>query len=163
MRKIVTALMGTLSGLVLLFSYHTSTAEQAVPGGASPESAAGSSQSSSESLNDGASDPTEATSETEESSADAMSGTFTGDASETRYGAVQVEITVEEGVITSSEAVQYPNRDHHDQRINAYAVPVLNAAAVEAQSADIDAVSGATVTSLAYAQSLQSAIDQAFQ
>jgi len=74
-----------------------------------------------------------------------------------------VEITVEDGVITSSEAVQYPNRDHHDQRINAYAVPVLNAAAVEAQSADIDAVSGATLTSLAYAQSLQSAIDQAFQ
>lgn len=87
MRKIVTALMGTLSGLVLLFSYHTSTAEQAVPGGASPESAAGSSQSSSESLNDGMPDPTEATSETEDSSADAMSGTFTGDAAETRYGA----------------------------------------------------------------------------
>ena len=91
------------------------------------------------------------------------SGTFTGAAVETRYGAVQVEITVEDGVITSSEAIKYPNRDRHDQQINAYAVPVLNAEALDAQSADIDSVSGATFTSVGYAQSLQSAIDEAFQ
>ncbi|CAL8973368.1 hypothetical protein TESS_TESS_02726 [Tessaracoccus sp. O5.2] len=163
MRKIVTALMGTVSGLVLLFSYYTSSANQAASDGASVESTAGSSQSVAGSSPDGGSAGDQSTAETTHSSTDSTSGTYTGDAVDTRYGAVQVEITVEDGVITSSEAVQYPNRDHHDQRINAYAVPVLNAAAVEAQSADIDAVSGATVTSLAYAQSLQSAIDQAFQ
>lgn len=96
-------------------------------------------------------------------SATAASGTYTGDAVQTRFGDVQVEITVENGVLSSSNAIQYPNRDRHDQQINSYAVPVLNAEAVQAQSADIDSVSGATFTSLAYAQSLQSAIDQAFQ
>ena len=62
-----------------------------------------------------------------------------------------------------SAAIQYPNRDRHDQQINSYAVPVLNAEAVDAQSAHIDAVSGATYTSVGYVRSLQSAIDEAFQ
>ena len=68
---------------------------------------------------------------------------------------------MQDGVITSSAAIQYPNRDRHDQQINSYAVPVLNAEAVDAQSAHIDAVSGATYTSVGYVRSLQSAIDAA--
>ena len=55
----------------------------------------------------------------------------------------------------------YPTGNHRDQEINAYAVPALNQAAVKAQSSQIDALSGATVTSDGYIQSLQSAIDQA--
>jgi uncharacterized protein with FMN-binding domain len=58
-------------------------------------------------------------------------------------------------------AIQFPNGNGRDQEINAYAVPQLNAEVVKAQSASIDAVSGATVTSDGYIQSLQSAIDQA--
>ena len=87
--------------------------------------------------------------------------TYTGDEVSTEWGIVQVEITVEDGRITASEAVQYPNSNHKDQEINAYAVPQLNTAAVEAQSASLDSISGATVTSDGYVQSLQSAIDQA--
>lgn len=70
-------------------------------------------------------------------------------------------ITVENGEIVSSEAIQYPNGNHEDQEINAYAIPQLDAEVVEAQSAGIDAVSGATVTSDGYIESLQSAIDEA--
>ena len=172
MRTILAALMGTVSGLVLLFSYHTSTTGQAATVAATdteesqsstttPNADAGSSDS-------GSSASSESTAEESQdsepgSTTDSASGTFTGDAVQTRFGDVQVEITVENGVITSSNAIQYPNRDRHDQQINSYAVPVLNAAAVAVQSADIDSVSGATFTSLAYAESLQSAIDQAFQ
>ena len=89
------------------------------------------------------------------------SGTYTGDAISTRFGDVQVEITVEDGRITASRVTRVPWSDHRDQEINAVAVPVLNEEAVEAQSADIDMVSGATYTSEGYIASLQSAIDQA--
>ena len=80
---------------------------------------------------------------------------------ETRWGTVQVEIVVKNGKITSADAVQYPTGNPRDQQINAYAVPQLNAEAVAAQSSSIDAVSGATVTSDGYLESLQSAIDAA--
>ena len=62
---------------------------------------------------------------------------------------------------TAATVLQIPNRDRKDVQINNRAVPILNAEAVQAQSADIDMVSGATVTSVAYIQSLQSAIDKA--
>ena len=184
MRRIVAALMGTVSGLVLLFSYHTSTNGQAATvaatdtaesqsstttpnadAGSSDSGSSASSESTAEESQDSGSTSSAGSAATSEpgSTSESASGTFTGDAVQTRFGDVQVEITVENGVITSSNAIQYPHRDRHDQQINSYAVPVLNAAAVAVQSADIDSVSGATFTSLAYAESLQSAIDQAFQ
>jgi uncharacterized protein with FMN-binding domain len=79
----------------------------------------------------------------------------------TRYGNVQVQITVKDGKITAAEVLQVPWNDHRDQEINSYAVPILNQEVVSAQSANIDMVSGATVTSDGYLQSLQSAFDKA--
>ena len=58
-------------------------------------------------------------------------------------------------------AVVYPDGNARDAQINAYALPVLAQEVVAAQSAQIDHVSGATVTSDGYVASLQSAIDQA--
>jgi uncharacterized protein with FMN-binding domain len=79
----------------------------------------------------------------------------------TRYGPVQVQITVANGRITAADVLQVPFTDRHDQMINSQAVPVYNSEAVAAQSAQIDVVSGATVTWEGYTQSLQSAIDAA--
>ena len=79
----------------------------------------------------------------------------------TRFGDVQVRISVENGKITDSQVTQVPWKDHKDQEINSYAVPILNREAVDQQGADIDMVSGATYTSQGYIGSLQSAIDQA--
>ncbi|MGV9452658.1 FMN-binding protein [Streptomyces sp. NPDC003635] len=93
-------------------------------------------------------------------SAEAAPRTVTGEAVDTQYGPVQVRITVQGGKITAAEAVQAPSGGQSTQ-INGTAVPKLNAAAVAAGSADIDAVSGATYTSTGYKQSLQSALDQA--
>ncbi|MFB7944197.1 FMN-binding protein [Kitasatospora phosalacinea] len=92
--------------------------------------------------------------------ADASARTVTGSAADTRYGPVQVKVTVAGGRISSIDVVQYPTRDRRDQEINEYAIPVLNQEAIAAQSADIDVVSGATYTSDGYTRSLQSALDQ---
>jgi uncharacterized protein with FMN-binding domain len=74
---------------------------------------------------------------------------------------VQVQITVSGGKVTRAVAVVFPSGNRRDQEINGYALPVLAQEAVTAQSAQIDHVSGATVTSDGYVASLQSAIDQA--
>ncbi len=146
MRRIVVAVMGTVSGLVLLFSYHTSRNESSVAVATSAPASSGVSGS--------AAAPPAAQGST-------AAGTFTGDSVMTRWGAVQVEITVADGTITGVQAVEYPQENPRDRQINAYALPVLAQEATQAQSADIDVVSGATVTSDGYIQSLQSAIDQA--
>ena len=85
----------------------------------------------------------------------------TGDAYSTRWGDVQVRITVEGGEITGIEAVELPENDGHSQRISQVAEPVLREEVLSSQSADVQLVGGATYTSRAYLNSLQSAIDKA--
>lgn len=86
---------------------------------------------------------------------------FTGDAYSTQWGPVQVEATVTDGQLVAIQAVQYPANDQHSYQLSAMAIPVLAERAIAAQSADIDGVSGASYTSMAFAQSLQSALIQA--
>lgn len=160
MRRITLWVVSTLSALVLLLSYRTSTmgvggtdeaAAQPAPGTTTSSAPPSSSPSSS-------SAPSSAPS----SSAPAGgSGTFTGQSVDTRWGPVQVRITVADGQITDVEAVEYPQENHHDVEINSWALPALRQEVLAAQSARVDAVSGATVTSDGYLSSLQSAIDQA--
>ena len=90
-----------------------------------------------------------------------VSGTFTGGTAQTAYGPVQVQIVVQNNTITSANAIKYPTGNSHDVAIAQYAVPVLNREAVQAQSAQISMVSGATYTSSGYIQSLQSALSAA--
>ena len=162
MRRIAVFVMSTISGLVLLFGYHTSTNQTtAVAAGGSEGTSSGTSSGSSSGSASSGGTSSGGSSSGGSSSGSGSSGTFTGDAVNTRWGVVQVEITVENGKITDSQAVQYPSDNPKDQEINAYALPILSQEVVAAQGAQIDAVSGATVTSDGYVQSLQSAIDQA--
>lgn len=158
MRRITLWAMSTLTALVLLFSYSTSRTPD-VTATADTRQLASSQQSDVS----GASSGSGAASGSSGSGAAAAgaSATYLGDEVMTRFGVVQVKITVADGSITAADAVQAPMRDRHDQMINARAVPVYNSEAVDAQAADIDAVSGATVTWEGYTESLQSAIDQA--
>lgn len=96
-------------------------------------------------------------------SAGAVTGTrtVTGDSVQTRWGPVQVRITLKSGRLTEVTAVVYPTENPRDQEINSFALPRLRSEALQAQSADIDTVSGATYTSDGYRQSLQSALDSA--
>lgn len=86
--------------------------------------------------------------------------TIVGSTVQTPYGPLQVSVTFTNGKISAVKALQTPNRHGTSVQINAYATPILAKEAVAANSANIDTVSGATFTSEAYAQSLQSAIDK---
>jgi uncharacterized protein with FMN-binding domain len=79
-----------------------------------------------------------------------------------RYGNVQVQATfAADGTLTNVDVLEAPSRDGQSVQINNYAVPRLNSEALTAQSANVNTISGATYTSMGYAQSLQSAIDVA--
>lgn len=90
----------------------------------------------------------------------AGSGAFTGSLINTRYGPVQVQITVSNGKITAVTATQLPSGGRSGM-ISAYVEPILSSEALTAQSAQIDLVSGATYTSNGYERSLQAALDKA--
>ena len=178
MRRIIFIAMSTLTVLVLLLSYRTSLdssaatatggSAQVVNQGAGSRSASGATGSSGSGASpdpggDSSSTAASGSSSTASGTASPASGTrtYTGQTVDTRWGPVQVKITVIGGRITASEAVQYPSSNHKDEEINARALPTLNDEVVQQQSAQIDTVSGATVTSDGYLESLQSAIDQA--
>lgn len=94
---------------------------------------------------------------------DSTSGatTYTGDSVSTRFGDVQVAITVSGGTITDVTAVHLTDHDGRSVDISNRAAPVLRSEVLAAQSSQVSTVSGATYTSDAYLTSLQSAIDQA--
>ncbi|MGN6781404.1 MAG: FMN-binding protein [Marmoricola sp.] len=74
---------------------------------------------------------------------------------------MQVRLEITGGKIKQVDVIEYPNGNPRDAEINSYALPILVQETTEAQSVNIDMVSGATVTSTGYLQSLQSALDQA--
>ena len=89
------------------------------------------------------------------------SGQLTGQAVQTPFGTVQVQVTIQNGSITDVQALQMPGGGGHTDQVTAYAGPRLRSEALSAQSAQIDTISGATYTSQGYIQSLQSALSQA--
>ena len=91
----------------------------------------------------------------------ATDGTYTGSAASTRWGDVQVQVTISGGTITDVTALQLTDHDGRSIQISNRAEPVLRDEVLQAQSASVAMVSGATYTSAAYLQSLQSALDQA--
>jgi uncharacterized protein with FMN-binding domain len=161
MRRIVTAILSTITAVVLIFGYHTSTnntaaaasalVQQPAPPSPAPHSRSGNKSGSS----------TPSPSPASKASRPSPSTTYTGGVADTQWGPVQVQITVRDHKIARARAVQYPQGASNDAQINGYALPVLDREVVQKQSAAIDAVSGATVTSDGYLQSLQSAIDAA--
>jgi uncharacterized protein with FMN-binding domain len=88
-------------------------------------------------------------------------GTFTGSVAQTPYGPVQVRITVTGGRLADVTAVQLPRTEARSLDIDRTAVPTMRQEALKAQSANINAVSGATYTSGGYKTSLQAALDAA--
>jgi uncharacterized protein with FMN-binding domain len=87
--------------------------------------------------------------------------TLTGATENTQYGPMQVQVTLTGTTITKITVLQHTNDGEESAQIDSTALPKLTAEALAAQSARIDAVSGATYTSSGYIKSLQSALDQA--
>ncbi len=129
----------------------TGTIADGATGGASDGATGGGSDGTTGGASDGASGPT----------ATAQARTVTGPVVSTRWGTVQVEISVEGGQLTDVVALQLPGGDRRSASISSRVEPTLRSQALSAQSAAIDGVSGATYTSTAYARSLQAALDSA--
>ena len=160
MRRITLWIFSTIAALVLLFSYRTSTnsapAPPAVAAAPVPTTEPTSTPSSTSSSNGTAAPRPSASTSTA-----TAPRTYNGSVASTRWGDVQVTITVSGGKITDVAVPIYPANNGRDQEINAYALPTLRQETLAAQNANIDTVSGATVTSDGYLQSLQAALDAA--
>jgi uncharacterized protein with FMN-binding domain len=157
MRRSPIVLAATVAGTagVLAFHPHASAAPAATAVAPTTTAAAATTTTASASASSSTTDSTSSS-----SSSTAVSGTATGDAIDTRYGPVQVKVTVKDDRITAIQGLVLTGDDPRSAQISAYAEPALKQEVLSRQSADIDAVSGATFTSAGYAQSVQSALDK---
>ncbi|HEV3035984.1 MAG TPA: FMN-binding protein [Solirubrobacteraceae bacterium] len=94
------------------------------------------------------------------SSGSSTTKTYTGPVVENPYGPVQVEVAEEGGKIVDVKALQLPTEHALSQEISEHVAPMLRTEALQAQSAEINIVSGATYTSESFASSLQAALRQ---
>jgi uncharacterized protein with FMN-binding domain len=175
MKRAALAIVGTIAGLVLLLSFKThgtaavTTPTVAISPAASPSTGstpapARTKKKSPVKKSAAASKQRRAKKSAAASKQPATTSTvatYTGNAADTQYGPIEVQITVKDGKMTAASAVEYPNQDPRDAQINSFAVPQLNSEATAAGSARIDTVSGASYTSAGYIASLQSALDKA--
>ena len=169
MKRVVMSIFGTVVGVVALLSYKAhsplATPSGGLPSAGLPNTSPTAGSTSPAASNTGA--PPDPTSKNSPSSRSAQRSTnstaagYTGVAAQTQYGIVQVKITVSGKKITNVALVQLTAFDSRSQEINYQAAPILLQETLQAQSANIDSVSGASYTSAGYAQSLQSAIDKA--
>lgn len=88
-------------------------------------------------------------------------GSYTGSVADAQWGYIQVKVIIQNGKITDVQFLQYPNERERSVMINSTADPQLTSEAIQAQSADVDIVTGATDTSEAFIQSLTDALAQA--
>jgi uncharacterized protein with FMN-binding domain len=175
-RRITTAIVATISGVALLFSYHTSTNGSRAVASAPALVLAGrdatgtvpsaTQQPATDAAPAATTDPPAATTDPPPAttagsgSASTAPKVVDGDSIDTRWGPVQVQVTVAGGKITDVQPLVVPYDNGKSQEINNYAVPILRQEIIDAQSAQIDTVSGATYTSGGYRDSLQSALDK---
>jgi uncharacterized protein with FMN-binding domain len=155
MRRIVIWLASTVTVVVLLFGYHTSTNKTT-----SGTTEGGTSGSTTSAGNEPSASPSSPSSGSSGSPSTKIT-TYTGSVTQTLWGPVQVKISVQGGKLTKVTILQYPSGSSRDAEINDYALPILINESLKAQSANIDMVSGATVTSGGYVKSLQAALDEA--
>jgi uncharacterized protein with FMN-binding domain len=165
MRRVVLSILGTIAGVGALLSFkthpgagHPLSAVQPVTG---PVATAPSSAGTSPTAPGPAGSSSAGSKSSASSTAAPASRTLAGQAIQTRYGTVQVQVVLSGSTIQSVGYLQLTADDPRSEEINSQAAPILVQQTMQAQSANIDGVSGATYTSEGYLQSLQSALDQA--
>jgi uncharacterized protein with FMN-binding domain len=163
MRRVVAIVVGTLGGLALLASFHTSATSNlratAPSTGGRPPATAPPPQGSSTGASGASGTTTSSAPST--TTAPGARRTVDGPAISTQYGDVQVRVVVQNGRLVDVQALTLPSDRERSARISDFAGPELHDEALQAQSANIDVVSGATYTSEGYAESLQAALDRA--
>jgi uncharacterized protein with FMN-binding domain len=88
-------------------------------------------------------------------------GSYTGSVADAQWGYIQVKAVIAGGKITDVQFLQYPNERQYSVQVNSYADPQLTQEAIQAQSAQVDIITGATDSSEAFMQSLSDALSQA--
>jgi uncharacterized protein with FMN-binding domain len=88
-------------------------------------------------------------------------GVYTGPSADAYYGIIQIQALVNGGRLTALKVLKYPSDRRTSVSINRQALPMLRDEAISAQSADVDIISGATLTSRAFIQSLRGALKKA--
>jgi uncharacterized protein with FMN-binding domain len=139
MRRVILAVTGTIAGLLALLGFrsHVPSSGPAVAEGA-------------------AATPGPVTSQ---APLPAGARAVDGNVADTVYGPVQVQVVVLDEKITGVNILEQPSSTVHDLQIGQVAFPKLISETLAAQSAHVDAVSGASYTSAGYIKSLQSALD----
>jgi uncharacterized protein with FMN-binding domain len=168
MRRLLLALAGTAAGLAAVLSFKTQGSAATSGTVAAPEtgtqgsvSAAASTGSASTGSTSPKSSGGTAAGQQGGTAAAAGAKVLTGAVDNTPYGPMQVQVTMEGRKIAGVKVLQQTDTGSLSQQIDANAVPQLTKETLAAQSARIDAVSGASYTSAGYIKSLQSALDQA--
>lgn len=159
MRRALLTLGGTAAGLAAVLSFKTHSLAAADPAPSPP--AASASPSTSMAGGPGSSAASSAASHMPGTGGQAAARTVTGTAATTPYGPMQLQVTLTGMKITKVTVLQQTNDGAESNQIDGNAIPKLTSEALAAQSARIDAVSGATYTSSGYIKSLQSALDKA--
>jgi uncharacterized protein with FMN-binding domain len=154
MKRSPIVLAGTAVGLAGVLAYNTSSSPSAVAGSAAATATTASSTAPAASTS--TSKPTTSTAATTAN----RTRSATGQDVSFQYGDLEVKVTEVGKRITNVSMVQGTANDPHSQSIDQVAIPELRQEAIAAQSAKIDGVSGASYTSAAYEQSLQSALDK---
>jgi len=88
-------------------------------------------------------------------------GSYTGSVADAQWGVVQVKAIIQNGKITGVQFLQYPSDHGYSIQVNNYADPQLSSEAIQAQNANVNIITGATLTSEAFMQSLSDALSQA--
>ena len=160
MRRLLLALAGTAAGLAAVLSFKTQ-GSAATSGMAAPVT--GTQGSASAAASTGSTSPKSSGGTAAQQGGTAAAGAkvLTGAVDNTSYGPMQVQVTMAGSKITGVKVLQQTNTGSLSQQIDANAIPQLTKETLAAQSARIDAVSGASYTSAGYIKSLQSALDQA--
>lgn len=90
-----------------------------------------------------------------------VDGTYTGPVTDAYYGLIQIQASIQGGRLTALKVLKYPSDRRTSVSINRQALPMLRDEAISAQSARVDIISGATLTSRAFIQSLGGALKKA--
>ncbi|MCU1657808.1 MAG: hypothetical protein JWO57_2464 [Pseudonocardiales bacterium] len=162
MKRVLLTIAGTVVGLVALLSFksqsHPLSTAGALPSAGLPATSTPSTPKTPATT--GGSPKPGSTGSATPSTATAKR-TIAGDAIDTQYGVVQVQVVVSGSKIDNVSLLQLTAYDGRSQEINTAAAPILLQETISAQSANINSVSGASYTSQGYMQSLQSALDKA--
>jgi uncharacterized protein with FMN-binding domain len=95
------------------------------------------------------------------STAEYIDGVYTGPVTDAYYGPIQIQAVVQDGRLSGIRVLRYPSDRRTSVAINRQALPMLRDEVVSAQSAKVDIISGATLTSEAFVRSLEKALRQA--